>query len=626
MSALFASRLNTVHANRFRGVDLSSPPESVDPTRSPSAPNIMPRADKKPSKRPGFSEAAAFGDRINGIFSFKTGSEEHFIVHAGQYLYFDSPDNIFCDGVADSPSCAVRYGEKLYHLDGVSVRVVSWDEAYGASADLLQSGAYVPTVTIGRSPSGGGTPFEDFNLMSSRFTEDFSGTEDETIYQLSFGGLSDDEVTVEVLDSASASGSRIWNALSENTDFTVDRTAGTVSFVTPPGLSPVEGEDNVRICACKYIPEYFQRIESCTAAALYGVGGVCNRLFVTGSPAFTGVDWYSEMDDFSYFGETHYCAVSPNSEIVGYSLIDGLLAAHCAGDCDAPVVLRSGEISGGEAVFPIKNILRGAGACSRRGFGMLGEEPLFLTKSGVFALTAKDTTGERCLQRRSWFIDKALCAEEGLEHAILCPWKNFMLIAVNKKIYLLDGGQKTYEQAAPYSTFQYECYYWTGIPAECIAVIQNILCFGDALGNIYAFHEPEVLGPETYTDCGKAIHAHWDLPDITGANFYNKKSLRAVYAELSPQPRTSVKVLLNHCGVWQPLWQEGAAFRYFRWSGIKWSEFVWQCDSKSRGYGRRRLVPGLERIRVRLENSVAGEPFGLNSAAVEFTETGKKAF
>ena len=128
------------------------------------------------------------------------------------------------------------------------------------------------------------------------------------------------------------------------------------------------------------------------------------------------------------------------------------------------------------------------------------------------------------------------------------------------------------------------------------------------------------------TDCGEAIHAHWDLPDITGANFYNKKSLRAVYAELSPQPRTSVKVLLNHCGVWQPLWQEGAAFRYFRWSGIKWSEFVWQCDSKSRGYGRRRLVPGLERIRVRLENSVAGEPFGLNSAAVEFTETGKKAF
>lgn len=626
MNTPFTTRLSTVRTNRFRGVDLSSPPESVDPTRSPSAPNIMPGTDKKPTKRPGFSKLIQFDGKINGIFSLKSSGNEHFVVHAGTKIFVDSPYNAVYSGVSASPSVAIPYKDKLYHLDGTSVRIISYNSSTGAEVTPLRMVSYTPTITIGRKPSGGGTPFEDFNLVSRKFTEEFSGTAEDTTYQLSFTGLYSDPVTVQILDKASTPDKKIWNSLVSGTDYTVNHTYGTVTFISPPGASPIEGEDNVRITASKEITEYFLRIRGCTAGIVYGVGGIRNRLFLSGNPDYPGRDWYSEMDDFTYFGESHYCDIAPGCQIVGYSLVDDLLAAHCSGESDAPVVLRSGEMLNGEAVFPVKNILRGAGACSKRGFGVLGDEPLFLTEKGVFALTAKDTTGERYLQRRSWFIDKALCAEEGLEHAVFCPWKDFMLIAVNGKVYLLDGGQKTYEQYAPYSTFQYECYYWTGIQARCIVVMQNILCFGDESGNIYTFHEPGVLTAGAYTDNGAAIGAHWDLPDITGTNFYNKKALRGVYAELSPQPRTSVKVLFNCNGVWQPLWHEGAAFRYFRWSGIKWSEFVWQCDDKSRGYGRRRLVPGMGRIRVRLENSVAGEPFGLNSAAVEFTETGKKTF
>ena len=626
MNTPFTTHLSTVRTNRFRGVDLSSPAESVDPTRSPDAPNIMPGTDKKPAKRPGFTKLLQFNGAINGIFSLKSGGVEHFVVHAGTKIFIDSPYSQIYSGVSSSESVAVPYMGKLYHMDGSSIRIISYSSASGGEVTPLRFASYTPTITIGRKPSGGGTPFEDFNLVSRKFTEEFSGTDEDTLYQLSFTGLYNDPVAVQVLDKTSTADKKIWNSLTYGTDYTANRTDGTVTFVTAPGKSPIEGEDNVRITASKHIAEYFLRVESCTCAAIYGVGGIRNRLFVSGNSSYPGRDWYSEMDDFSYFGESRYCDVAPGSNVVGYSLVDGLLAAHCEGERDAPVVLRSGEMMDGEAVFPIKKIIRGAGACSKRGFGVLGDEPLFLTESGVFALTEHDATGERYLQRRSWFIDKALCAENGLEHAAFCPWKNFMLVAVNDKIYLLDGGQKTYESAAPYSTFQYECYYWTGIPARCITVMQNILCFGDANGNIYTFHEPGVLTSGAYTDDGAAISAHWDLPDITGTNFYDKKALRAVYAELSPQPRTSVRVLFNYNGVWQPLWQEGAAFRYFRWSGIKWSEFVWQCDGKSRGYGRRRLVPGMSRIRVRLENSVPGEPFGLNSAAVEFTETGKKIF
>lgn len=634
MNMPFSSRLSTVSTEHFRGVDLTSPPESVSPSRSPSAPNMMPGAGGKPEKRPGYSKIGDYGGKIYGMFRLNTVGGEHAVIHAGKKIFLDSPQAEVFSAAAEKPSVGVQYGEKLYLLDGEKLRVLGLstaeeDGAQTVSATVSSAAdfAYVPTVTISRAPSGGGVPFEDFNLLSSRFTEDFCGTEDAVSYQLSYSGLSAGAVTVKVLDKTSTLRKKVWNSLIYGVDFSVDRTAGKVNFITAPGVSPIEGEDNVSITAEVDIPGYGSRINRCRAAALYGVGGIGNRLFVTDNPDFPGIDWYSEMDDLCYFGESRFCALAPEGgRIVGYSVVDGLLAAHCAGGGEAPVFLRSGEISEGEAVFPVKNILHGPGAAAGRGFSVLGEEPLFLTEQGVFALTVKDTTGSRCLQRRSWFIDGALSAETGLENAVFCPWKSFALIFINGRVYLLDGGQKTYEQAAPYSTFQYECYYWENVPAACAAILGGRLCFGDAAGGVFAFGEPGALNAGAYSDCGKAINAHWELPDISGGSFYNKKSLRAVFAELAPQPITSVRVLVKHGGVWVPLWEEGAAFRYFRWSGIKWGEFVWQCDDKSRAFGRRRLIPGMQKIRVRFENSVSGEPFGLYSAAVEFTETGKKAF
>lgn len=625
MSTAFRSKLSTVHADAFRGVDLSSPPESVDRTRSPDAPNIMPGEDKKPTKRPGFALFRQFDGCIYGIFPFTFGGTEFTVVHAGTKLFLNTPSMILADGVTQRHSAAVEYRNKIFFLDGNKILVITIGNGIPV-VNELSAFATTPTVTISRRPDGGGTPYEDFNLLCRKFTEEFYSTEDAPAFQLSYDGLAEDEVEVEVLDESSTSEKKIWNSLSEETDFYVDRTNGIVTFVTPPGASPVEGEDNVRITAAVDIEEYPLRITRCRTAALYGVGGGENRLFLTGNPNIPGTDWYSEMDDFGFFGESHFATLSATAKVVGYSKQDGMLAAHCAASAEGTVVLRSGEVVDGEARFPIKNVLHGPAACSNRGFGVLGDEPLFLTKSGVYALTEKDTTAKAYLQCRSWFINKALCAETGLEHAVFCPWKGFMLIAVGDRVYLLDGGQKTYENAAPYSTFQYECYYWTGISAQSMAFINGFLLFGDSNGGVYAFHEPGVLTAESYTDCGRAIGAHWQLPDIVGTGFYNRKSLRGVYAELLPQPRTSVSVLINCGGVWQPLWEQSSAFRFFRWSGIKWSEFVWQCDDKSRGYGRRRLIPNLNRIRIRFENSVTGEPFGLNSAAVDFTETGKKAY
>ena len=157
-------------------------------------------------------------------------------------------------------------------------------------------------------------------------------------------------------------------------------------------------------------------------------------------------------------------------------------------------------------------------------------------------------------------------------------------------------------------------------------MLENPLYCGGADGNVYAFADPEDSSPGAYTDCGAPIEAHWDLPEISGGRFYNAKALRAVFVKLEPRPHTSVTVRAKINGVWSELWSESAAFRYFRWSGIKWSEFVWQCDDGARSFGRRRLIPALDKMRIRFENAVPGEPFGLYEAGVEFGEAGNKAY
>lgn len=625
---MYEAKLSTVRVSDFRGVDLSSPPAHVAPSRSPDAPNMMPDFSGKPVKRPGYSLKRSLGGEIFGAFVLRTAAGDHLLIHSGTKLFLDGGETPVFTGLSPRRSFAKQFGERLFITDGEKLRVFSLSEGGGGVLGKAEDFAYVPTITIGRSAAGGGSAFEPFNLIGKRFREEFSSAAGDKTFQLSFGGLVPGSVAVEVLAAGSAVYDRRWTSLVPGTDFSADEETGAVTLVSAPGVSPIEGEDNVRITAAVEIEGYPERINRCRVSALYGVGGAENRLFLTGNPDFPGVDWHSEMNDLCYFGESWYSEMAGGkSAFLGYSRLGDLLVTHSEdAENDSTVFLRQGVIMDGEAAFPMTNILHGPGAVSLSGFGNLGEEPLFLTKSGVFALTAHDASGEKYAQNRSWFINKALTKSDALGSSVFCPYGHFMLVSAGSRLYLLDGSQKSYDSAAPYSTFQYECYYWENVPATAIWVFENTLYFGDADGNVYAFADPEDSSPGAYTDCGAPIEAHWDLPEISGGRFYNAKALRAVFVKLEPRPHTSVTVRAKINGVWSELWSESAAFRYFRWSGIKWSEFVWQCDDGARSFGRRRLIPALDKMRIRFENAVPGEPFGLYEAGVEFGEAGNKAY
>ena len=95
----------------------------------------------------------------------------------------------------------------------------------------------------------------------------------------------------------------------------------------------------------------------------------------------------------------------------------------------------------GRPAFPIVNTLQGEGAIAPRSFAYLVNEPLFLTKLGVFAITAQDVTGEKYAQQRSFYLNGKLLEEPGLEDAVAVVFKDMYWLCLNGAAYILDGLQ-----------------------------------------------------------------------------------------------------------------------------------------------------------------------------------------
>ncbi|MEA4816707.1 MAG: hypothetical protein VB120_07615 [Lachnospiraceae bacterium] len=707
---------NVLVIDNFRGVDLHNSPANIDMSRSPYAPNMIRDVPGKVRKRMGYALSLEYEGKINGVFYL--GDKR--IVHAGEKLFESelgsaNPAKEVYDGMADQISKAWQINSKLYIMDGKNYIVygefenpdyedsmpVSEKKIY--TAKPVSETAYVPTIVISRSPTGGGTTLEPINLLQSKWTESFLGEASVEEYQLTTDELDQTPVTARKLNSSGD-----WVDLTENTHFSVNRQTGTITFLTAPGESPVAGQDNVEITASKkrgekeyvsfrfagdgqeslfsvsaeeptsstpivkqmdsqgnfttlssstdytydaesmtvsftlapplppdgyesnieisvevYKNSYISRINKCSVSVLYGVNGESNRIFATGNPDFINRDFYSQMDDPTYFGDIWYCTLGQDEGgITGYGIINNYLAAFKSSDKKGQnVIMRKGTLSDDTASFPVINTLKGEGAIAKNAVGYLGNESLFLTSLGIAAITSEDITGEKYSQNRSFYINNSLCAEEDMENSFGFNYKDFFILSVGSKFYILDGLQKSYEKNMPYSTYQYECYVWENINARILFEEKGALCFGDENGKIYRFYQdPE--NPENYNDNGSAIDAVWELPDINGKIFYKNKTFKRVEVSLASAIATGVKIFAKKRGIWSEIFDGGAKARYLDFNYVNFDKLNFSSDTTPRTLGGRISLRKADKLCFKLENSSLNEPFGIYAVALEYTENG----
>lgn len=235
-------------------------------------------------------------------------------------------------------------------------------------------------------------------------------------------------------------------------------------------------------------------------------------------------------------------------------------------------MVRTGSLdSDGEALFRVTNTLLGEAPVAPFSFAYIGKEPLFLTERGIYAITAEELTGEKYTQERSYLISSALMELTGKEDAAASIYRDFYVLTIGGDLYLLDGQQRTYEKNSPYSSYQYEAYYWPDIGARVTWTEDGVLWFGTEDGKLKEFAH-NVDDPESYNDDGAAIDAYWETSDFDGKTFFKNKTFTAVSVRLAAAVLTGVKIYAQRRGIWNLVYDAKERARYFDWSYIDFSK------------------------------------------------------
>ncbi len=645
-------------SEHFLGADFTSEASTVDDTKSPNVENMIRSVPGKIRKRMGYKLYADYGACIYGVHHLST--TDTWLIHAGNKLYnltavkgsywidhlsnnivdHEIPENTILfntndvditeiyTGMAEHRSVSFQLNQMLIILDGTKLRIYD-----GSTVQPVENIAYIPTLSISKDYTGGGTDYEPLNLLQPGFIEQFlvkAAQASVTTFQLTFGNLDATTVKAWTLD---ANGD--WNEKTEGTDFSVNRTTGVVSFISPPGASPISGEDNVKIQAYRTVPGYADRINHCTIGAMFGVNGAGDRLFVSGNPmqgtdsngklyTYINCDWFSQQYDPTYFADVWYSKLgSDTSAIMGYSIINNYLAAHKDyNELTQSILIREGDLVNDEPVFKLINTLQGAGALSKYCFAYLSTEPVFLSRLGIYAVTAQDITGEKYAQSRSYYLDGKLLNEENLQDAIAFTWKDYYILAVNNHLYILDGQQPIHtDKSRPYATRQYVGFYFTNIPASCLFEMDGELYFGAFDGKVYKWGTDE-KDLENYSDNGEPITATWETADISEKLFYKRKTYRYVSLRCMPEINSSIQIYAQAQGQWSLLKNDTSTLKYFSYENLTYSKMTYSCNKTQRVTATKIRLKKLDHVRFKFINDSLNEPLGINDFGLEYTQAG----
>lgn len=249
------------------------------------------------------------------------------------------------------------------------------------------------------------------------------------------------------------------------------------------------------------------------------VGGVDNTLF----PDHTSKAWWSKINDPLYFPDTNYIEVGSNdTAIQGLTKVGDYLAViKQSKTTDTAIFLLYPTSFEEETTYAVKQGVQGVGALSRYSFNILGDETLFLSPKGVMAIVPTQDE-EHKVQNRSYFVDKRLLAETGIENAysFVFDGKYFLSIG-NGHVYVLDGNQRN-SWGNDRTVLVYECYFLDNIPASCFVKYKDSLVFSNESDVcIFGQNYTDAYGQET--DEQMPVSAEWStIFDDDGSLHYYK--------------------------------------------------------------------------------------------------------
>lgn len=529
----------------FRGVDFSSSPLRVATSRATDMKNFISEYGVN-RKRNGWNELIRIKDsegndlKINGIFNYQNGSVKKTIVHAGKKFFVlnynaDSKEyyttditnsSTYSDAavissyIKDQRSQCFISKARLYIIGcGDFLVYGTWDGTnYELRRVFNNEDTYIPTTTISIDNDSvtddtNRATLDDINLLTNKRINQLLGVDETnktfTVDSGEIDANSTVAIRLETLDGTNPIEKSITNS---GTDKTIlydgDTSVGSINFETGQitftiNTKPqIADRDNIFVTFQKTNSNYIDRIRKCEFGILFGTNGSSNRLFLAGNEDYPEYDFFSEVDDFTYFSDINYAVLGSSAyPIKAYArLSDSTLAIFKEDNSqEATVYFRTGSdndyydsagnLINTTTIFPTTAGSIGEGVKSRYAGANLSGDVLILSPNGVFGIVLGDnvSTQERYAKERSRYINEKLKQHENLSEAVGIAYKNRYFLSIDDVCYVADARFMSTEDGDMGDTYNYEWWFWDNIPARVWAVMDDNLYFGTATGQICVF-------------------------------------------------------------------------------------------------------------------------------------------
>lgn len=472
-----AGSVSRIYSN-FRGVDFRG--EEINLSRSPDSLNVW--KDYKETEsirtRPGLKPLHLFDAPVFGMWFYRG----NLFVHSGNDIYeiIDGHDPYgFTQGeINAAPSQAFVYENTLYFKDGINYLYFSTQYEC-----FMPVEGYIPTTSIGRRPSGGGTMYEDVNMLSDYRINSFLANGIDSKYYLDTKSIDADFVPIVTCDGVEQ----------HLEDYSVDYENGIISFDRSVPMPPAtDGQDNVIIKFKKHVPGYKEKILGCTQLQTFD-----NRVFFSGNPEHPNVLWHSSLDNPAYCSDTDFYR-----EGVDESQIRGMVAGN-----NALWVFREPS-SANTTVFyhtPTIDDIYGKiypAAHSSVSVGCIGravnfnDDIVFFSNRGMEGISG-DITTEQVVGHRSSLVDRKMIAEESYRDMILQEWSGYLCVFIGNKVYLADSRAVFTNE----NHYEYDWFYWELDKNVICACVQDGILYVGTDDGVYSFADNE-----------KYLESYWVTP------------------------------------------------------------------------------------------------------------------
>jgi hypothetical protein len=284
---------------------------------------------------------------------------------------------------------------------------------------------------------------------------------------------------------------------------------------------------------------------------------------------------------------------------------------------DSEIYLRTAAMTSNNTVyFPVKQGLSGLGAISKHCFANLRDDPLFLSRDGVYALISTSVTQEKSLQDRSYYVNARLTKEGNLSEAVATVWNGYYVLCVNGHCYVADRRQQTGKSQT--EQYSYEWYYWTNIPAIVFMESDGALYFGTSDGKVCKFNTDTNIGAR-YNDDGAAIISRWSTKADNYGYITRKKTLtkKGCGVMIKPYSRSSVNVYSVTDATAETLVRTGA-LDLFDFGDIDFARFTFNTFDSPQVIALNKKIKKFIVLQLILENDAVNEGFGVYGVEVQY--------